>query len=178
MSEAGTDGADGALGVDAAPRADGAPRAAELSDAFKSLGEPRRLRTLRLLLDAPDPLCGCELADVLGVPDYQVSRDLATLRRAGLVRDLGRTGTWVHYEPVTGTPVADAVIRVVRTAQADPDDAARLALRLELRERVGCVLGAAHPDVIDAFARAGLPLHGAVPREGPRDTTRPGRPEG
>jgi ArsR family transcriptional regulator len=130
-----------------------------LSTAFRALAEPRRLRTLRLLLEAPDTMCGCELADVLDVPDYQVSRDLSALRTAGLVRDRGRTGTWIHYEPVTGTPVADAVAALVRTGAMDPADRTRLDLRLGLREQVGCVLGAGHPDVRAAFARAGLPLH-------------------
>jgi DNA-binding transcriptional ArsR family regulator len=131
----------------------------ELALAFRALAEPRRLRTMRLLLEAPETMCGCEIADVLGVPDYQVSRDLAALRGAGLVRDRGRTGTWVHYEPVTGTPVADAIARLVRSGTMDPDDRTRLALRLALREQVGCVLGAGHPDVLAAFAGAGLPQH-------------------
>lgn len=129
----------------------------ELALAFRALAEPRRLRTMRLLLEAPETMCGCEIADVLGVPDYQVSRDLAMLRAAGLVRDRGRTGTWVHYEPVTSTPVADAVTTLVRSGTMDPHDRARLTLRLELREQVGCVLGAGHPDVLAAFASAGLP---------------------
>ena len=129
----------------------------DLAAAFRALAEPRRLRTLRLLLEAPETMCGCELADVLGVADYQVSRDLAMLRGAGLVRDHGRTGTWIHYEPVTGTPVADAVAALVRASTMHPGDRARLGLRLELREQVGCVLGAGHPDVLAAFAGAGLP---------------------
>jgi ArsR family transcriptional regulator, arsenate/arsenite/antimonite-responsive transcriptional repressor len=134
------------------------PAGADVVAAFKALGDQRRLRTLLLLHRAPEPLCGCEIADVLGVPDYQVSRDLAALRRAGLVRDLGRTGTWVHYEPVRGTPIADSVLGLV-TAVAAEDDDARLALRLGLREQVGCVLGPSHPDVVAAFERAGLPIH-------------------
>lgn len=131
----------------------------ELALAFRALAEPRRMRTMRLLLEAPETMCGCEIADVLGVPDYQVSRDLATLRGAKLVRDRGRTGTWVHYEPVTGTPVADAIATLVRSGTMGPSDRARLTLRLELREQVGCVLGAGHPDVLAAFADAGLPQH-------------------
>ena len=37
--------------------------------------------------------------------------------------------------------------------------ALRLALRLELPEQVGCVLGAGHPEMLTAFAGAGLPQH-------------------
>lgn len=134
------------------------PGAEALVAAFRALGEPRRLRVLQLLLAAPDTLCGCEVADVLDVPDYQVSRDLSALRRAGLVRDRGRSGTWVHFEPVRDTALAERVADLVRSSPMTASDRDRLALRLELREQVGCVLGAGHPDVVAAFTRAGLPL--------------------
>lgn len=126
----------------------------DLTAAFRALAEPRRIRTLRLLLEASETMCGCELADVKGVAAYQASRDLATLRGTELVRDHGRAGTWIHDEPLTGTPVADAVAALVRASTMHPDDLARLALRLELREQVGCVLGAGHPEVLAVFAGA------------------------
>jgi DNA-binding transcriptional ArsR family regulator len=134
------------------------PDVEELTAAFRALGEPRRLRVLQLLLAAPDTLCGCELADVLGVPDYQVSRDLSALRSAGLVRDRGRSGTWIHFEPERDTALAARVSELVRSTPVAPSDLDRLALRLELRDQVGCVLGAGHPEVVAAFTRAGLPL--------------------
>ena len=129
-----------------------------LAAAFRALGEPRRLRVFQLLLAAPDTLCGCEVADVLGVPDYQASRDLSALRSAGLVRDRGRSGTWVHFEPVRDTSLAEHVADLVRSTPMTASDRHRLALRLELRAQVGCVLGAGHPDVVAAFTRVGLPL--------------------
>ncbi len=126
--------------------------------AFKALGDERRLRVLQLLLHAPDTLCGCELSDVLGLPDYQVSRALSTLRAAGLVTDHGRTGTWVHYAPARGdSDLVDAVLTMVASLPVDPSDAARLTLRHQLRDEMGCVVGAQHPRVEQAFAAAGVP---------------------
>jgi ArsR family transcriptional regulator, arsenate/arsenite/antimonite-responsive transcriptional repressor len=131
----------------------------DLARAFKALSEPRRLRVLRVLIEAPDTLCGCELSDILGVPDYQISRDLKTLRAAGLVLDRGRTGTWVHYEVARDAPDhLDEVLSLVASAPMQAEDAARFELRHGLRERAGCVLGPSDPDVVAAFEGAGLPL--------------------
>ncbi len=130
---------------------------AELAAACKVLGEPRRLRILRFLLEAPDTLCGCELSDILGVPDYQISRDLSALRGAGLVRDRGRSGTWVHYEPVPDAPQhLGRLLALVRETPLAADDARRFELRYGLRAQVGCVLGPGHPDVTAAFVAAGV----------------------
>jgi DNA-binding transcriptional ArsR family regulator len=144
-----------------APGSAPADPAGEVSAALKVLGEPRRLRVLRVLLEAPDTLCGCELSDILEVPDYQISRDLAALRAAGLVRDRGRSGTWVHYEAVEDAPDHLArVLELVRDTPLAPDDARRFELRYGMREQVGCVLGPGHPDVAAAFAAAGLEAQG------------------
>lgn len=133
----------------------------ELAGAMKVLGEPRRLRVLRVLLEAGDTLCGCELSDILDAPDYQISRDLSALRRAGLVRDRGRSGTWVHYEAAEGGPhPVAAVLDLVRQAPLDDRDARRFELRFGLRAQVGCVLGAGHPEVIETFRAAGLEPRG------------------
>lgn len=141
-------------------------RIGELAAALKALGEPRRLRVLRVLLEAGDTLCGCELSDILEAPDYQISRDLSALRRVGLVRDRGRTGTWVHYEAADGQAVDDEaehvapLLDLVRRTPLDDADARRFDLRVGLRQQVGCVLGAGHPDVIRAFRAAGLEPQG------------------
>lgn len=128
-----------------------------LAAAMKVLGEPRRLRLLRVLLQADDTLCGCELSDILGAPDYQISRDLSALRRSGLVRDRGRSGTWVHYKAADDrnshlAPLFD----LLRQSQPNQGDAQRLALRQALRNQVGCVLGPRHAAVVEAFRLAGL----------------------
>jgi ArsR family transcriptional regulator len=60
-------------------------------DAF---AEPTRLRLLALLVGGET--CVCDLVSALRQPQPTVSRHLAVLRRAGLVR-ARRQGLWVHY---------------------------------------------------------------------------------
>ncbi len=62
---------------------------------LKRLADPTRLRCL-LLLQAAGELCVCELTHALDESQPKVSRHLAALREAGLVRDR-RAGQWVHY---------------------------------------------------------------------------------
>lgn len=51
--------------------------------ALKALGELNRLRMVRLLLK--DQLCVNEIAERLGVSEYNVSKHLRILREAGLL---------------------------------------------------------------------------------------------
>ncbi len=126
--------------------------------AFKALSDPRRIGVLRLLLEVPDTLCGCEISDVLGLADYQVSRALGSLKAAGLVREKARTGTWIHYEAARDTgPATDRLLDLVAALPLSAAEAERLSLRYGLREQAGCVLGAQHPSVLAAFETGGLP---------------------
>jgi ArsR family transcriptional regulator, arsenate/arsenite/antimonite-responsive transcriptional repressor len=130
--------------------------------AFKALSDPRRLAVLRLLLEVPDTLCGCEMSDVLGLADYQVSRALGSLKAAGLVREKARTGTWIHYEAARDvSPATDRLLALVAALPLPPDRSERLSLRYGLREQAGCVLGAQHPSVLEAFESGDL--RGSLP---------------
>lgn len=83
-------------------------RALELdspSRLFKALGEPNRLRMVALL--AHGELCVCHLEAALGLPQSNVSRQLAVLRSAGVV-EARREGSWVYYRLA---PQADALCR-------------------------------------------------------------------
>ncbi len=62
---------------------------------FAALSDPTRLRAL-FLLAARGELCVCRLVEALGVSQPKMSRHLAFLRDAGIVRDR-RAGQWVHY---------------------------------------------------------------------------------
>jgi ArsR family transcriptional regulator len=66
----------------------------ELADIFKAASEPVRVRILSLL--AHGELCVCHLHSALEAPQPTVSRHLAILRQANLVR-ARRDGSWVHY---------------------------------------------------------------------------------
>jgi ubiquinone/menaquinone biosynthesis C-methylase UbiE/DNA-binding transcriptional ArsR family regulator len=65
-----------------------------LQKVFKTLSDPTRIRVL-LLLEQQE-LAVQELMDVLGMAQSRVSRHLAILREAGLLRDR-RDGTYVFY---------------------------------------------------------------------------------
>ena len=61
---------------------------------FAALADRTRLRLLNLMADGE--VCVCFLAETLGTNDPKISRHLAYLRRADLVRSR-RDGKWMHY---------------------------------------------------------------------------------
>ena len=61
---------------------------------FRAFSDRTRLRILHLLRGGET--CVCDLQAVLGVPQPKVSRHLAYLRRAGLVK-VRKDGLWSHY---------------------------------------------------------------------------------
>jgi ArsR family transcriptional regulator len=63
-------------------------------DLFRAFADVTRLRLLNLLLEGE--LCVCDLCDVLDEIQPKVSRHLAYLRRAGLLRVRTR-GKWKYY---------------------------------------------------------------------------------
>ena len=69
------------------------------SEIFSALSDRTRLRLLNLLRGGE--VCVCDLVDGVGAPQPTVSRHLATLRRAGLVR-ARRDGLWMHYRLAEG----------------------------------------------------------------------------
>ena len=54
------------------------------AESIQVLGEPTRLRLLNLLAQTGE-VCVCELVDALQLPQYNVSRHLSVLARAGWV---------------------------------------------------------------------------------------------
>lgn len=62
---------------------------------FGALAHPLRLRAV-ILLQQERELCVCELTHALGVSQPMISRHLAQLREAGVVRDR-RERLWVYY---------------------------------------------------------------------------------
>jgi ArsR family transcriptional regulator, arsenate/arsenite/antimonite-responsive transcriptional repressor len=66
----------------------------EISDLFKAVSDRTRLRILWVL--RKNPMCVCEIQQVLRLATSTVSTHLAILRRAGFILDL-KEGKWVNY---------------------------------------------------------------------------------
>ena len=106
-----------------------------LQKAFKLLADPTRVRLLALL--EQEELAVQELMTVLDMAQSRVSRHLAILRDAGLLRDR-RDGTYVYYRfptPLRGE--WQSVWELVKSAQSDDAatqrDRAALASVLQAR---------------------------------------------
>ncbi|MFH1570686.1 MAG: metalloregulator ArsR/SmtB family transcription factor [Gemmatimonadota bacterium] len=85
---------------------------------FKACADATRLRILFLL--AERELCVCDLVAVLQMAQGKVSRHLAALRHAGLVRDR-RAGLWIHYSLA---PAETPLTRRLRTYLREGDGTA------------------------------------------------------
>lgn len=114
----------------------------EVVRLFKALSDETRLRLLKALMEGE--FCVCELVDALEVEQSNLSRHLATLKSAGLVRDR-KEGLWVYY-----TVAKDAKPLLKRLLAAFGDlntnrtrlDWERLQERLKMRVDGKCPLGA------------------------------------
>lgn len=107
-----------------------------------ALADETRWRLVQLLFD--EPLCVCELVDILGMPGSSVSSHLQVIRKAGLLDSEAR-GKWVYYrvkadfrQPLLGLREFFGV-----SAASEPvlrADAERAARRLAEREASCCPL--------------------------------------
>ena len=68
----------------------------ELTEVFKALSDPTRLRLVKLLGEHEGALCVNALARRLDVSQSAVSQHLRVLRQTGLVKN-ERRGSSVHY---------------------------------------------------------------------------------
>ena len=98
---------------------------------FRAFSHPKRLRILHLL--AAGELCVCDLVRVLQAPQPTVSRHLAYLRRAGLVK-ARKEGLWMHYRlaPATGA-FHRKLLECLTCCFADVPELAKDAKRLQDR---------------------------------------------
>jgi ArsR family transcriptional regulator len=67
----------------------------EITEVFKALGDPARLRIVEMLAEGGEQ-CVCRIVEDLGMSQPVVSHHLAKLRYAGLIRAKKR-GQWVDY---------------------------------------------------------------------------------
>ncbi|MGA2349095.1 MAG: metalloregulator ArsR/SmtB family transcription factor [Terracidiphilus sp.] len=86
------------------------PKSVSMAGLFAALADTTRLRLLNLM--AGREVCVCYFVEILGQSQPKISRHLAYLRRAGIVR-ARREGKWMHYSI---TAPADAAIASVLAA--------------------------------------------------------------
>lgn len=96
---------------------------------FSALADPTRLRLLNLM--AGREVCVCFFVEILGQPQPKISRHLAYLRSAGIVR-ARREGKWMHYRiewpsDAGAVSILEAVLRSFVKNKEMQADVARLA---------------------------------------------------
>jgi ArsR family transcriptional regulator, arsenate/arsenite/antimonite-responsive transcriptional repressor len=79
----------------AAPRL-GEAEAEATADVFKALADPHRVRIVNLLANSDEPVCVCDITDVIGLSQPTVSFHLKKLVDSGLIQREQR-GTWGFY---------------------------------------------------------------------------------
>jgi ArsR family transcriptional regulator len=88
----------------------------QVAALFKALADPNRLRIVNIL--SHRDLCVCDLQSVLGLSQPFISRHLAYLRRAGLVKDR-REGPRVCYSLALDDALGRALDSLLRAAGHD-----------------------------------------------------------
>lgn len=83
----------------------------QLPMVFKALADPSRLRIVNILVQRP--ICVSDLQTILGLSQPFISRHLAYMRKAGLVRNQ-RDGARVWYSLAAEGLVASALLSFLR----------------------------------------------------------------
>lgn len=112
-------------------------------DALKALAEPHRLRLFWLLIHVDQCITVAEAMDVTGDTQYNASRNLKILYRAGLLTQEKR-GKWVYY--TLAAFEQDHWLALVESVRLLPAEnfsevTTRCQKRLAMREENECVVG-------------------------------------
>lgn len=119
-----------------------------LTQLFKALSDPTRLRMLRLLAANEAEMCVCEFVDCLQEKQYNVSRQLKVLETSGLV--VGeKEGRWVYYglAPQEGRTEGHIYKLMAKLPLDDTlaEDQKRFEKRMQLRSDGRCQVGIQTP---------------------------------
>lgn len=87
-------------------------------DVLATLGNDTRYEALRLIAEADDDICVCEIEPALGVSQGAVSQALSRLFSAGLV-ERRKEGRWRYY---TATPRAERLLTVLDDTRSHDND--------------------------------------------------------
>jgi ArsR family transcriptional regulator, arsenate/arsenite/antimonite-responsive transcriptional repressor len=112
----------------------------EILGVMKALSDENRLRIVAAL-DGRE-LCLCQIVELLGLANSTVSRHMAILSQAGIVRSR-KEGRWAFFRMAdeTGTESQAAVALVMRSLVLDDqirDDAQRLKEILSIAPEILC----------------------------------------
>jgi ArsR family transcriptional regulator, arsenate/arsenite/antimonite-responsive transcriptional repressor len=118
---------------------------------FQALGDNTRLRLLNLMCD--QEICVCYFVEILAEGQPKISRHLACLRKAGMVR-ARREGKWMHYRIAMPPSIGAAQVlkqtlawlKEDRTMQADR---ARLSKACCSPAKFVALQGAPRPGAVD-----------------------------
>lgn len=105
---------------------------------FNALADPTRLRAI-MLIHSEGEVCVCELTHALRESQPKISRHLAYLRDARVVR-ARRQGTWMHYRlaptlPSWAVDILDATHKKLRDSNPFKADLNRLSRMSDRPER-------------------------------------------
>lgn len=111
----------------------------ELVNLYKCLCDLQRLRILNLL--RPGPLCVCHLQELLEESQVKVSKQLAYMKKLGMVT-AAREGAWMIYRlPDPTHPILSENLRCLQDCAAEypvfRDDLQRRAAIIERMRAVG-----------------------------------------
>jgi ArsR family transcriptional regulator len=104
----------------------------QLSESFRALGDPTRLRILRLVGEAP--LNVSEIVSLIGVAQSSVSHHLSRLRGLELIREERQAGFTYYSLAVPPSDPRWPLIRLTKEAEDGHGDRARLTELLRRRE--------------------------------------------
>lgn len=125
------------------------------SELFKVLSDETRLRLLNLFLLSKRPLCVCELANALIMPQYQISKHLTVLKYMGFIENQ-RQGKWMYYSLVKDNSVNNQLFiflsRFLKDQQFE-QDWQYLKMRLSLRKNGRCIIGSVATDELETYCR-------------------------
>jgi len=123
-------------------------------DALKALAEPNRLRLFWLLIHVDQRITVAEAMDVTGETQYNVSRNLKTLYKSGLLTQQ-RNGKWVYY--TLAQQSTSPWLSLVDSVRSLPSNdfvniSSRCMKRLEMRVDNECVVGPSSDEWLDKLA--------------------------
>jgi ArsR family transcriptional regulator len=126
----------------------------DLERFFQALGDKTRLRLLNLMGD--QEICVCYFVEILGYPQPKISRHLAYLRGAGIIK-ARREGKWMHYRiamppHIGAAQILRQTLATLKEEKAMQADRARLSKACCAPKKIPALEGAPLPAPLEPAA--------------------------